>query len=158
MISFTKADLDMVQDPHNDTLLVTLKIGDWQVRRILIDHGSSCDIMYVRCYKELDLHPDDLEQSDNPMVGFNGTLTWPLGATNLEVQAGSKKVKMKFAVIDTPFPYNIILGRPWLHVMRVVPSMLHQLLRFPTDQGIEEVRRGPSTSENFHYGGNEVHL
>ncbi|XP_028117730.1 uncharacterized protein LOC114315310 [Camellia sinensis] len=57
MISFTEADLDIVQHPHNDAQVVTLKIGDCQ--------------MYVRCYKELGLHPDDLEQSNSPMVGFN---------------------------------------------------------------------------------------
>ncbi|CAL5392905.1 unnamed protein product [Camellia sinensis] len=114
MVSFTEADLDMVQHPHNDALVVTLKIGKCHVRRILIDQDSSCDIMYVRCYKELGLHQDNLKQSDSLMVRFNGTLTWPLEATNLEV--------------------------PWLHAMKVVLSTLHQLLRFPTEQGIEVVK------------------
>ncbi|XP_028081229.1 uncharacterized protein LOC114282690 [Camellia sinensis] len=129
----------MVQHPHNDTLVVTLKIRDCQVRHILIDQGSACDIMYVKCYKELSHHKDDLKQSDNPMVEFNGTLTLLLGITNLEIQAGRKTVTMQFTVIDTPSP-NIILGRPWMHDMRVVPSTLHQLLRFPTEFGIEKVR------------------
>ncbi|XP_028070013.1 uncharacterized protein LOC114272488 [Camellia sinensis] len=61
VISFTEVDLDAVQHPYNDALVITLKIGDCQVRRILIDRSSSCDIKYVRCYKELGLHPDDLE-------------------------------------------------------------------------------------------------
>ncbi|XP_028102949.1 uncharacterized protein LOC114302158 [Camellia sinensis] len=61
MVSFTEADLDMVQHPHNDALVITLKIRECQVRCILVDQGSSCDIMYVRCYKELCLHLDDLE-------------------------------------------------------------------------------------------------
>ncbi|XP_028122747.1 uncharacterized protein LOC114319881 [Camellia sinensis] len=135
-----KEDLDMVQHPHNDALVITLKIGKFQVRRILVDQGNSCDIMYVTCYKGLGLHLDDLEQSNNPMVGFNGTPTWSLGATNLEVQAGTKKVSTEFTVIDTPSPYNVILGRQWLHAIRVVPSTLHQLLRFPTEHGIEKVR------------------
>ncbi|XP_028061232.1 uncharacterized protein LOC114264732 [Camellia sinensis] len=115
-------------------------IRDCQVRRILIDRGSFGDIMYVRWYKEFGLHKDDLEQSDNLMVGFNGTPTWPLGTMSLEMQVGSKKVIIEFNVIDTPSTYNIILERPWLHVMRVVPSTLHQLLQFQTEQGIKEVR------------------
>ncbi|XP_028080064.1 uncharacterized protein LOC114281712 [Camellia sinensis] len=139
----------MVQHPHNDALVVTLKIGDCQVRHILIDQGSSCDIIYVRCYKELGLYPNDLEQSNSPMVGFNGTPTWPLGAMNLEVQAGTKKVNIEFKMIDTPSPYNAILGRPWLHAMRVVPSTLHQLLRFPTEQRIEEVREDQVQTKNY---------
>ncbi|XP_028058314.1 uncharacterized protein LOC114262149 [Camellia sinensis] len=75
MVTFTEADLGMVQHPHNDALVVTLKIGEYQ----------------VRCYKELGLHQDDLEQPNSPTVKFNGTLTWPLRAINLEVQAGTKK-------------------------------------------------------------------
>lgn len=90
-MSFTEADLEMVQHPHNDALVVSLQVGECQVKRILIDQGSSCDIMYARCYKELGLHPDDMEQSNSPMVEFNGTPMWPLGAASLEVQAGAKR-------------------------------------------------------------------
>ncbi|XP_028079927.1 uncharacterized protein LOC114281350 [Camellia sinensis] len=128
------------EHPHNDALVISLKIGECQVRCILIDQGSSCDITYVSYYKELGLHRDDLEQSNNPMVGFNGTPTWPLGVISLEVQAGTKKVSTEFLVVDTLSPYNVILGRPWLLAMRVVPSTLHQLLSFPIEHGIKEVR------------------
>ena len=78
MITFTEADLEMVQHPHNDALVVSLQVGECQVKRILIDQGSSCDIMYVKCYKELGLHPDDLEQSSGPMVGFSKGYDRPL--------------------------------------------------------------------------------
>ncbi|XP_028092886.1 uncharacterized protein LOC114293065 [Camellia sinensis] len=73
---------------------------------------------------------------------------WPLGTTNLEVQARTKMVTTDFTVIDTPSLYNIVLGRPWLHAMRVVPSTLHQLLRFPTEFGIEEVKRNQVQAKN----------
>ncbi|XP_028065033.1 uncharacterized protein LOC114268122 [Camellia sinensis] len=130
MVSFTEADLDMVQHPHNNALVITLKIGDCQ----------------VRCYKELGLHPDDLEQFNSLMVGFNGTPTWPVGATNLEVQAGMKKVSIEFTVIDIPSPYNVILGR---HTMRAVPLTLHQLLQFLTEHGIEKVRGDQIQAKNY---------
>ncbi|XP_028107287.1 uncharacterized protein LOC114306269 [Camellia sinensis] len=149
MVSFTEVDLDMVQHLHNDALVITLKIGDYQIRRILVDQGSSCDIMYVRCYKKLGLHLDDMEQSNSPMVGFNGTPTWPLGAMNLEVQACTKKVSTEFTVIDTLSPYNVILGKPWLYAMKVVPLTLHQLLWFPTEHGIEEVRGDQMQKKNY---------
>ncbi|CAL5391726.1 unnamed protein product [Camellia sinensis] len=58
------------------------------------------------------------------------------------------KIKTEFVVIDTPSPYNIILGRPWLHTMGAVPSTLHQLLRFPTEHGVEEVRRDQLQAKN----------
>ncbi|KAF5934467.1 hypothetical protein HYC85_030638 [Camellia sinensis] len=58
------------------------------------------------------------------------------------------EIKTEFIVIDTPSPCNIILGRPWLHTMGAVPSTLHQLLRFPTEHGIEEVRGDQLQAEN----------
>ena len=127
MILFTDEDLDMVQHLHDDALVVTLKIRECHVRHILIDQSITYDIMYIRCYKERDLHKDDLEQSDSPIVKFNGMSTWPLGTMNLEIQAGTKTITTVFTVIDTLSPFNIFLGRLWLHAMRVVPSTLHQL-------------------------------
>ncbi|KAF5931916.1 hypothetical protein HYC85_028087 [Camellia sinensis] len=58
------------------------------------------------------------------------------------------KIKTEFMVIDTPSPYNIILGRPWLHTMGAVSSTLHQLLWFSTEHGIEEVRGDQLQAEN----------
>ncbi|XP_028127282.1 uncharacterized protein LOC114323802 [Camellia sinensis] len=104
--------------------------------------------MYIRCYKELGLQQDDLEQSNSPMTGFNRTPTWPLGAINLEVQAGTRKVSIEFTVIDTPSSYNVILERPWLPIMRVIPLTLHQLLWFPTEYGIEKVRKDQVQAKN----------
>ncbi|XP_019226712.1 PREDICTED: uncharacterized protein LOC109208126 [Nicotiana attenuata] len=42
-----------------------------------------------------------------------------------------------FDVVDGDMGYNIILGRPWLHEMKAVPSTYHQLLKFPTTEGIK---------------------
>ncbi|XP_019261952.1 PREDICTED: uncharacterized protein LOC109239814 [Nicotiana attenuata] len=42
-----------------------------------------------------------------------------------------------FEVVDGDMGYNIILGRPWLHEMRAVPSTYHQLLKFPMREGIK---------------------
>ncbi len=43
-------------------------------------------------------------------------------------------------MLNSYSPYNVILGRPWLHKMRAVPSTLHQRLRFPTLDEIMEIR------------------
>ena len=38
----------------------------------------------------------------------------------------------EFYVIDVESPYNAILGRPWIHMMKVIPSSYHQLQQYPT--------------------------
>ncbi|GMP89682.1 hypothetical protein CsSME_00041148 [Camellia sinensis var. sinensis] len=47
---------------------------------------------------------------------------------------------VKFLVIKLPSPYNLIMGRTWLHAIQAMPSTYHQLLRFPTVHGIEQIR------------------
>ncbi|XP_070047044.1 uncharacterized protein [Nicotiana tomentosiformis] len=45
-----------------------------------------------------------------------------------------------FEVVDGDMGYNIILRRPWLHEMKFVPSTYYQLLKFPTPEGIKQIR------------------
>lgn len=50
-ITFTKEDSQGVQHPHDDALVVTLIIANHQTRRILIDNGSSADILYLSTFE-----------------------------------------------------------------------------------------------------------
>ncbi|XP_028065850.1 uncharacterized protein LOC114268815 [Camellia sinensis] len=74
-----------------------------------------------------------------PLVGFNSQPEWLLGRIVLPVVAGTKTLQIEFLVINTPSPYNAILGRPWIHRMEAVPSTYHQLIRFPTEHGVEQI-------------------
>ncbi|XP_019245231.1 PREDICTED: uncharacterized protein LOC109225091 [Nicotiana attenuata] len=47
----------------------------------------------------------------------------------------------KFQVIDANMAYNIILGRSWIHDMDDVPSTLHQVIKYPSQWGIWQIRR-----------------
>lgn len=56
-ITFTECDLEMVQTPHTDVLMVTIQIGVHDVKQVLVDQGSSAEVMYYDLFKKLDL-PD----------------------------------------------------------------------------------------------------
>ncbi|GAV62853.1 hypothetical protein CFOL_v3_06376 [Cephalotus follicularis] len=47
---------------------------------------------------------------------------------------------MTFLVVDTPSPYNAIVGRPCLNLMEAIVSTRHLLMKFPTRFGVGEVR------------------
>ncbi len=70
-----------------------------------------------------------------------GNPSYPEEKTILPVLAGPINLQTKFLVVQASSPYNVIMGRDWLHKMRVVPSTLHQKLRFPTVEGIMELNR-----------------
>ncbi|XP_058216759.1 uncharacterized protein LOC131327629 [Rhododendron vialii] len=71
-ISFTERDLEHVQTPHSNALVVTIQIGIHDVKRVLIDQGSSAEVMYYDLFKKLDLPELALQPTDVPLIGFNG--------------------------------------------------------------------------------------
>ena len=63
--------------PHDDALVVTLRIGGFDVRRVLVDLGSAIEVMYPDLYKELNLRPEDLTAYDSPLINFEGKTMVP---------------------------------------------------------------------------------
>ncbi|XP_075091998.1 uncharacterized protein LOC142172121 [Nicotiana tabacum] len=57
---------------------------------------------------------------------------------------------MKFQVIDADMAYNIILERPLIHDMDVVSSTLHQVLKFPSQWGIKQIRGNQRASRSIN--------
>jgi hypothetical protein len=139
VISFSDSDLRDVQLPHNDPLVVTLRIGNYDVQRVLIDQGSFAEVMYQDLYEKLGLSETELSSFTTPIFGFSGEPVVPLGKTMLPVLAGPINLQTEFIVVKASSPYNAIMGRDWLHRMKAIPSTLHQKLRFPTPEGVMEL-------------------
>ena len=62
------------------------------------------------------------------MYGFDRNETRSPGTISLSVRADPYNIITKFYMVDVESPYNAILGKPWLHMMKVVPSTYHQLV------------------------------
>ena len=54
-------------------------------------------------------------------------------------------------MVDSDSPYNAIMGRMWLHTMKAVHSSYHQKVKFPTSQGIMEIRGDQASSKSCFY-------
>lgn len=61
------------------------------------------------------------------------------GKISLPVMTKGKDVMANFIVVNAFSPYMAILGRPWIHAIRAVPSMLHMKVKFPTEDGVNVV-------------------
>ena len=75
--------------PHDDALVVTLQIGGYDVRKVLVDQGSGAKIMYLDLYNGLNLMLKDLVSYNSPLVGFDGKTIIPKGLIRLPIQVGS---------------------------------------------------------------------
>lgn len=106
----------------------------------MIDQGNGAKIMYLDLYKGLGLKAKDLSKYDMTLVGFNGKVVVPERQIKLSVVTEGKEVRVNFIVVNAFSPYKAILGRPWIHAIGVVPSMLHQKVKFPTEDGVVVVR------------------
>ena len=125
--------------PHDDALVVTLRIGGFDVKRVLVDPGSAVEVMYPDLYKGLNLKPEDLMAYDSPLVNFEGKIVMPKGRIRLPMQIGSEVVEVDFIVVDAYSPYTAIVAKPWLHALGAVSSMLHQKVKYPSGGQVEEI-------------------
>ncbi|XP_028117727.1 uncharacterized protein LOC114315307 [Camellia sinensis] len=125
IMTFSSNDLERIQTPHNDTLVVTFRVKDFDIRRILIDQESSVEIMYYDAFKLMKLKDKDLAPITSPLVGFNSQPEWSIRKIILPVKVGSITMQVEFWVLKLPSTYNLILGRGWLHAMQAVASTYH---------------------------------
>ncbi|GFZ08777.1 hypothetical protein Acr_20g0005850 [Actinidia rufa] len=141
-ITFSSDDLRGLHLPHDDALVVSAVIANFNVQRILIDSGNSADILFISVFEKMKIGLDKLHPFHNPLIGFGGNTTQPLGWVNLPITLGTEPhqttVWQDFIVVDCPSPYNAILGRPTLGGIKAITSTYHLKMKFPTLTGIGE--------------------
>ena len=79
VLSFSYVDRQGTIQPHDDALVVTLRIGGYDVKRVMVDQGSATEIMYLDLYKGLGLKPEDLTVYSSPLVSFEDKMVVPKG-------------------------------------------------------------------------------
>ncbi|XP_030930222.1 uncharacterized protein LOC115955943 [Quercus lobata] len=132
VLGFSDEDKVGTIQPYDDALMVTLRIGEYDVKRVMIDQGSAVDVMYPDLYKGLNLKSENLVAYNSPLVSFEGRMVIPKGQIRLPMQTGTNVVEVDFIVMDVFSPYTAIMGRPWLHTLGAVSSTLHQKVKYPS--------------------------
>ena len=88
-IIFTEADSHGINVRPNDALVFSAQIGHREVHRILIDNGSSVDILSAEVYDQLRLDRKDLQPFHTPLQSFDEVEVRSLGTVKLPVKTGS---------------------------------------------------------------------
>ena len=100
VLGFSDEDKLGTIQPHDDALVVTLRIGGYDVKRVVIDQGSRAEIMYHDLYKGLNLKPENLTAYSSPLVSFEGKMVISKCQIRLLVQTGLDVVKVDFIVVE----------------------------------------------------------
>ncbi|XP_031101985.1 uncharacterized protein LOC116005890 [Ipomoea triloba] len=143
-ISFTDDDLPLHGEAQNDPLVITLDVSGTDVQRVLVDTGSSVNILYFDVFTQLGLSTDRLTPIRTPLSGFTGDSIEAEGVIRLDVELGSQpnvlKTTMDFVVVKLKCVHNAILGRPGITRAAAVISMSHLCMKFYTPNGIGVAR------------------
>ncbi|XP_060967074.1 uncharacterized protein LOC133035241 [Cannabis sativa] len=127
---------------------------DYNVHRILVDNRSSVNLLNFQAFKQMGLHEKDLRPITLSIYGFTGDVIASKGMIKLPITLGTALVVAKsmadFAVIDQYLAYNAVIGRSFLKGMKIVTSIYHLTMKFPTPAGIGSVRGIQSESQECY--------
>jgi len=144
-IIFTPVDKGNVIIPHDDLVVISAVVAKHPIGRILVDSNNSINLIYWNCFEQMHISHDRLKLISSPLYNFTGESVQVTGAVQLPITLGSDPQSVtrqpNFMVVKTLLTsYNIILGHPFLNDMRVVVSSCYLLIKFPTPQGVGQVR------------------
>ncbi len=134
-MTFTEEDLLLGNKKHNRPLLMYGEIDDLPTNRIMVDGGSAINLLPLRTLKKIGYSRRDLNRSNVVIHGFNQAGQEALGTISLVLKLEPLSTYVTFHIIDAATSYNALLGRPWLHENQVVPSTLHQCIKYKDKSG-----------------------
>nr|XP_017245509.1 PREDICTED: uncharacterized protein LOC108217176 [Daucus carota subsp. sativus] len=156
VISFSDNDYtDGIERSHHDALVITVKMGTNTVKKVLIDNGSSVDVLFHGAFSRMDVGDRKLgDARHSPLYGFTGNEVKVLGIIDLPVLFGSPPQQVwhivKSHVVSASCSYNAILGRTTLSALKAITSIPHLKMKFPTEFGVGEVKGDQKASKQCY--------
>ncbi|XP_070017813.1 uncharacterized protein [Nicotiana sylvestris] len=129
-VSFSKNDLPPEGAAHNKALQLTVKCEDYYVKRVMLDGDSGVDICPLSTLQRMEIGTGRIRPNNVCVRAFDGIKRDTLEEIDLILTIGPVEFEVTFQVLDIDTSYNFLLGRPWIHGAGVVPSTLHQMVKF----------------------------
>jgi len=139
ILCFTSSNLEDVVPHEDDPLVIFVVTVGRKVHKVLIDQGSSADVMFWGTFTSLQLSPDQLRPYDGCLVGFVRDQVEIRGYIELRMTFSddivTRTITIRYIVINASSAYNLLLGRPSLNRLGVVASTAHMKMKLPTSEG-----------------------
>ena len=120
-------------------MVITIQIENYAVKKVLVDQGSSVNILYWETYQKLQLPNTAMVPYDEPIYGFSGDKVSTHGYIDLHTvfhdRAQTKTIPIRFLIVDASTSYNVLFGRPSLNTLSTVISTPHLAMKFPSPSG-----------------------
>ena len=126
--------------PHdNDPVLISAVMVGRKVHWVLIDQGSSTDVLFWSMFVNMRLSPNQIWLHDGCLVGFVRGQVEARGYIDLWTTFSDeevvKTIVIMYVVVNTPSAYNLLLGRPSLNRLGAVTSTKNMKMKLPSLEG-----------------------
>ncbi|CAL8993970.1 unnamed protein product, partial [Prunus brigantina] len=143
-ITFSQEEEEGIIFPHDDPMIIRAEIADYDVGRVLIDTGSSVNVIFADAFTGLGVADSMVNRQITHLLSFSGDLVQPVGSVSLPIAFGVAPRKTmtydQFLIVDCPTAYNMIIGRTALTRVKAHLSPHMLLMKFPTCNGTGAVR------------------
>ncbi|XP_057723814.1 uncharacterized protein LOC130939745 [Arachis stenosperma] len=133
-MTFQLSDFNSTELNLDNPVVIFIQMGDLIVQKVLLDPGSSADVLFYSTFQKMKLSDNILQLSTRDLVGFLGERVPVLGSVWLQTTLGesplTKTLDVQCLVVDCFSPYNFILGRSVLNKFCAIISTIHLCVKF----------------------------
>jgi hypothetical protein len=139
-LTFYARDVDLRSAPHVDAMVINYSVAGWDLHKVLVDNGSQADIIFLHAFDRMAISHSLLKPSDNPLYGFGGKGTFPVGKIELPLSFGvapnARSEQVTFDIVDMVYPYNAIMGRGSINKFETAIHGLYLCMKIPGPQSV----------------------
>lgn len=113
-IMFTNADFHTPEPDQDDPMVITAQTALYDVSKVLVDQGSSVNIIYWATFLKMELSEDIISPFNEQIVGFTSERVDTRGYLDLRTRLGmdgeTKELRVRFLLVEGNTSYNALLG------------------------------------------------
>ena len=128
-ITFSDEDMEVGYPDHRRPLYLAASINQIPIKRALVDTGASVNLIPLSILQATGISERKIQGCPMEVTGFGRRGEYTAGHIQLWLKVGPIASLAQFHVVKTEVSYHVLLGRPWLHKHRLVPSTYHQCVK-----------------------------
>ena len=132
-IVFSDDDLPPEGSDHTRPLYISVSCSGRRVPYVILENGSALNVCSLATAIALGDAPFDFDPFTQTVRASDSTRRKVMGIIEMELLIGSTTFVTVFQALRILTSFNLLLGRPWIHRARAIPSSLHQKVKFIHD-------------------------
>ena len=163
-IVFSDDELSPEGSDHVCPLFIDVACSGRRMPSVLLDNGSALNVFPLVTAIALGFSPSDFGPSIQTVRAYDGTQRIVMGTLTIHVMIGPVRYFILFQVFRIQSSFNLLLGRPWIHEVGAIPSLLYQKVKFIREGCIITIQSDKDVVTSFEpvlqisHSENDLHL